>query len=238
MDGLRKLFPEGLAGKTFLDIGCGSGVHALAALSLSARSVTAIDIDENSVATTQDLLAKLAPSGKWKAEVKSVFDLDARYGRFDVVYAWGSLHHTGNMWRAINLAAGCVAPGGALALAIYAKTPLDGLWSAEKRIYSRSPRPIQWAIRQAYLAAYVSAQFAARKNPFRDQARGMDFSHDVHDWLGGYPYETATATELKNRLRNLGFSDEQSFVVSPRLGGLLGSGCSEFVFSRPATAPA
>jgi 2-polyprenyl-6-hydroxyphenyl methylase/3-demethylubiquinone-9 3-methyltransferase len=60
----------------------------------------------------------------------------------------------------------------------------------------------------------------------------MDLLHDAHDWLGGYPYETATATEIKTRLVHLGFSERRSFVTTPRLGGLLGSGCSEFVFSR------
>ena len=37
IEGLRKLFSDGLAGKTLLDIGCGSGLHSLAALSLGAR---------------------------------------------------------------------------------------------------------------------------------------------------------------------------------------------------------
>ena len=50
--GVKKLLPDGLAGKSFLDIGCGSGLHSLAALSLGASSVTALDIDENSVNTT------------------------------------------------------------------------------------------------------------------------------------------------------------------------------------------
>src|SRR2546430_1561557 len=49
IEGVKKLFPDRLAEKTFLDIGCGSGLHSLAALSLGAASVTAIDIDENSV---------------------------------------------------------------------------------------------------------------------------------------------------------------------------------------------
>ena len=98
--GVRKLFPDGLAGKTFLDIGCGSGLHSLAALSLGAASVTAIDIDENSVATTQELLTKYAPDAKWSAKVASVFDASpATLGSFDVVYSWGVLHHTGDMWR-------------------------------------------------------------------------------------------------------------------------------------------
>src|SRR6185503_6100723 len=43
--GLRRLFPNGeLAGKAFLDIGCGSGLSMLAALRLGASRVTGIDI--------------------------------------------------------------------------------------------------------------------------------------------------------------------------------------------------
>jgi ribosomal protein L11 methylase PrmA len=60
VEGVRKLLGQ-VAGNTFLDIGCGSGIHSLAALKLGASSVTAIDLDENSVSTTLRLLTELAP---------------------------------------------------------------------------------------------------------------------------------------------------------------------------------
>jgi 2-polyprenyl-6-hydroxyphenyl methylase/3-demethylubiquinone-9 3-methyltransferase len=68
------------------------------------------------------------------------------------------------------------------------------------------------------------------------KSRGMDFFHDIHDWLGGYPYETAEASEIREKLASLGFSESQSFVDPPPFG-FFGTGCSEFVFSRvpPAT---
>jgi hypothetical protein len=44
--GFRKLFPDGLSNKTFLDIGCASGLHSLAALSLGASSVPATELSE------------------------------------------------------------------------------------------------------------------------------------------------------------------------------------------------
>src|SRR5215468_8159747 len=90
-EGLRKLFPDGISGKTFLDLGCGSGLHSLAALLLGARAVTAIDIDETSVATTRATLTKFAPDRNWKTEVRSVFDLSLDDGQFDIVYSWGVL---------------------------------------------------------------------------------------------------------------------------------------------------
>jgi 2-polyprenyl-6-hydroxyphenyl methylase/3-demethylubiquinone-9 3-methyltransferase len=236
--GLRKLFPECLAGRTFLDIGCGSGLHSLAALSLGAATVLATDIDENSVSATHDLLEKYSPNGKWETRIISVFDASpGDLGTFDVVYSWGVLHHTGDMWNAIEKATTFVKPGGQLAIAIYAKTPLDFMWKVEKRIYAYSPAAVQWVLRQLFVAAMMAAKIVRGRNPmrvFRDPlTRGMNISNDVHDWLGGYPYETATADELNSRISALGFTELQSFRI-PNSVGLLGSGCHELVFLKRA----
>jgi SAM-dependent methyltransferase len=235
---LGKLFPDGLAGKTFLDIGCGSGLHSLAALLLGAAAVVSLDIDENSVSTTQEVLKKYAPNDKWEAKILSIFDADpGTLGTFDVVYSWGVLHHTGDMWNAIERATRFVKPAGQLALAIYAKTTLDAAWKIEKRIYSSSPASVQWLLRQSFAAMLMAAKTVRGKNPltvFRDPlVRGMNLSHDVHDWLGGYPYETATPEELNSRISAFGFIEERSFRIPDSIG-LLGSGCHEFVFLRRA----
>src|SRR5262245_49739774 len=100
--GLRRLAGGDLSGKRFLDIGCGSGLHALAALRLGASEVVAIDIDGNSVATTRKVLQRYADGKSWQAFEKSVFEADVgQLGTFDVVYSWGVLHHTGDMYRAL-----------------------------------------------------------------------------------------------------------------------------------------
>ena len=44
---------DDVEGKNVLDIGCGSGIHALAFLRLGAKSVTCIDYDLESVKTTK-----------------------------------------------------------------------------------------------------------------------------------------------------------------------------------------
>jgi 2-polyprenyl-6-hydroxyphenyl methylase/3-demethylubiquinone-9 3-methyltransferase len=154
-------------------------------------------------------------------------------GQFDVVYSWGVLHHTGDMWRAIETAAKMVRPGGQFALAIYAATPLDPAWKIEKRIYSKGPKALQWAMRHSFIAVLFLAELLRGRNPVslvtRARTRGMNFSHDVRDWLGGYPYETATADELQHRICAMGFSEERSFRIPPSLG-IFGSGCHEFVF--------
>jgi 2-polyprenyl-6-hydroxyphenyl methylase/3-demethylubiquinone-9 3-methyltransferase len=238
IEGVRKLFPGGLAGRTFLDIGCGSGLHSFAALSLGAASVLAIDIDENSVSTTRALLGNRAPNSKWDAKIVSIFDASAdELGQFDVVYSWGVLHHTGDMWRAIDCATKFVSSGGQFAIAIYSATACDNIWKAEKSFYARAPRSIQWTIRQAYITAFLTARILRSwESPIAyvrnyPKKRGMNFSHDVHDWLGGYPYETATATEIHDRVCRMGFTELRSFLL-PMTFGLFGSGCHEFVFQK------
>ena len=233
--GVDRLFPgRELEGKTVLDIGCGSGLPALSLLRKGAKHVTCIDIDSDSVAAATQTLETNAPAENWSAEVCSVFDMA---GQFDIVYSWGVLHHTGDMWTAIDKAAAMVKPGGKLVIAIYAKTALCTLWKLEKLIYSRSPKIIQWLIQRAYLAVEFLARLRAGRNVGNEQQRGMDRVHDIHDWLGGYPYESASPEEIVAALP--GFVLERQLLIPGRRHGLLGSGCDEYVFYRqPCTAPA
>ena len=126
---LRRLAGGDLAGKRFLDIGCGSGVHALAALRLGAREVVALDIDPDSVATTRRCYRQMRADShgqRWKGVC---FELPAdSLGLFDVVYSWGVLHHTGDMYRALRAAAALVAPNGQFLFALYRRTRLCWFW--------------------------------------------------------------------------------------------------------------
>jgi len=236
--GLLKLVSErDIAGRSFLDLGCGSGLHALAALRLNASRVMAIDIDPDSVATTQALLSSEASRKPWQARRMSVFDADpVKIGTFDIVYSWGVLHHTGSMWEAVDKAAALVAPGGLLVMALYRKTRTDAFWKFEKRVYAHAAPFAQGAIRGAYVWAFRLACLLTGRS-FHDyvvnyrSSRGMDFHHDVHDWLGGYPYETTDAAEIEARLSKLGFSAERVFA-QPLSIGIFGSGCDEFVYRR------
>ena len=58
--GLERLVGPSLEGKRFVDIGCGSGLHALAALRMGAAEVVALDVDHDSVSTTRDMLQSYA----------------------------------------------------------------------------------------------------------------------------------------------------------------------------------
>ena len=236
---MRLVGRENIEGKTFLDIGCGSGLFSLAAVRLGAKKLLAVDLDPQSVATTRKTLSRYAPGGNWDVQNISVFNLNSdKQGVFDVVYSWGVLHHTGAMYQAITKASTMVAPGGMISLALYGKTPFCGMWRVEKRIYSKSPKWVQKVI-EAFYIMLVRVRLALKGESLKQRRekywkqRGMDTYHDMRDWLGGYPYESISPDEAMSFMRGLGFDQVRSFT-EPCIG-LLGAGCDEYSFTRTAT---
>lgn len=225
-----------LRGRRFLDIGCGSGLHALAALRLGAAQVVALDLDPHSVSTAQAVLSKFWSGHNWTLKRMSVFELpDADVGEFDVVYSWGVLHHTGDMHRAITTAARRTAPGGLFAVALYGKTRYCGIWTRIKRWYvNATPEQRERAERlYARLFGFYLLLRGKRLSTHianYTRKRGMDFYHDVRDWIGGYPYESITSRELTDLLAPLGFEPVRQNVR--KRSGLFGSGNDEYLFRR------
>jgi 2-polyprenyl-6-hydroxyphenyl methylase/3-demethylubiquinone-9 3-methyltransferase len=238
---------EDLRGRSFLDIGCGSGLFSLAALRLGAERVHSFDFDPDSVSAAERLRHVHAGSASWTIERGDVLDpayVDA-LGPFDVVYAWGVLHHTGAMWTAIANASVTVGEVGVLALAIYNdQGGLSGIWHVVKRLYNHLPRPVRTAYALLVAVPLELRSLAgaiARGRPISywrswtgGLERGMSRWHDLLDWVGGYPFEVATPAEVLHFLRDRGFALRELSTV----GG--SHGCNEFVFERresPAPSP-
>jgi 2-polyprenyl-6-hydroxyphenyl methylase/3-demethylubiquinone-9 3-methyltransferase len=254
----RMLGPHGLAGRRFLDAGCGSGLFSLAANRLGAL-VVSFDVDPQCVACTQELKQRFAPDpAGWQVHCGSVLDpaFLAGLGEFDAVYSWGVLHHTGAMWDAIELVQQRVAPGGLLWLAIYNDQGVTSrIWRRIKRGYNALPLPLRtpyvvavggawlaWraACRLTSVVAATGWRLVSRREPlapagalyrdvFRSQrSRGMHWWYDLVDWIGGWPFEVAAPEQVFRFLRDRGFELRELTTCG---GGL---GCNEFVFRRRA----
>jgi 2-polyprenyl-6-hydroxyphenyl methylase/3-demethylubiquinone-9 3-methyltransferase len=237
--GLRRLAGDDLEGKRFLDIGCGSGLQSLAALRLGAREVVAIDIDRDSVATARQLLSVHAADKTWTVLERSVFELSAdSLGTFDVVHSWGVLHHTGDMYRAIRCAASVVAPAGQFVFALYRQTWMCGFWAAEKRWYAHATPAAQAFARGLFLTIYRANHLIRKRRSLQSvvadyrRGRGMEFHTDVHDWLGGWPYESISPARVQQLMTEIGLHEIRAFTVSGKRIGLFGSGCDEYVYAR------
>ena len=114
-----------VSGKDVIDIGSGSGIHSFAFIRLGARRVHSFDYDQFSVEATKRLWNSRGKPGHWTVEYGSALDknyLDS-LGQFDIVYSWGVLHHTGEMWKAVKNCFGLVKPGGVVWIALYQKGP-------------------------------------------------------------------------------------------------------------------
>ena len=224
-----------LEGKSFLDVGAGSGLFSYAAYKLGAASIASFDADAFSVACCEYLRDHAGKPSNWTVLEGSILE-ESFIGQLkpaDVVYAWGVLHHTGALWAALRNADRLMKPGGFLYIAIYNKTALSRFWLAEKRFYNKCPRPIRWVIECAFMMLSVAKKAVRLRNPLREIVnygkgrRGMSWRTDITDWLGGYPYEFATAGEV------FVFCRRELGLELRNLKTTNGRGNNEFLFQKP-----
>lgn len=208
---------ENLEGKSFIDIGCGSGLFSYAAFRLGARPVVSFDVDPLCVRCCTALRERAGNPADWEVLEGSILDeaFLSTLGSFDIVYSWGVLHHTGRMWEAIEKSSGLVQPGGHYYIALYNKIlRRDGtrawvhsFWTAVKKLHNAHPVIGAYVLEPPALAAYLIIVMLRGENPVTHvrnykSHRGMSWRTDATDWLGGYPYEFATVEEVFTFVRS------------------------------------
>jgi 2-polyprenyl-6-hydroxyphenyl methylase/3-demethylubiquinone-9 3-methyltransferase len=224
---------DSLAGKSFLDIGCGSGIHSLAAFTAGAEKLVSFDLDPASVSTTRKLREMQGNPPHWSVHHGSILDeaFLASIEPADIVYSWGVLHHTGQMWKAVENAARFLKPGSLFYIALYQTTPRTPYWiDVKKRYNAAGALGKRWMEYHYVLRHVVLPELIRFRNPFRqilgyEKNRGMDFMTDIRDWLGGYPYEDSTIPEtLRFGVQRLGLH-MTNISIAPTL--------VEYLFEKP-----
>ena len=210
-----------IRGKTVIDIGCGSGLFSLAALDLGAKFITSFDYDPSSVECTRKLLqSKNFSNNDFEVLEGSILDDEfiSRLSKYDLVYSWGVLHHTGNLKKALKNSCNLTKKNGIIFIALYQKTFLDPIWKIEKRFYSSSSKRIQIIIDRMFIFL-IRITYILKRKSFKNfvknysNNRGMNYYRDISDWLGGYPYEGITVEECIKFFSRIGF---QKLLINKR----------------------
>lgn len=207
--------------------------------------VISFDYDDQSVACTKELRRRYFPDDdEWRIEQGSALDRNymASLGKFDVVYSWGVLHHTGAMWLGIENAIGRVGEtNGKLFVAIYNdQGGKSHFWWFIKLLYNRLPRilrPPLVIIVSSITRFLVILKYTVRLKPMvairpllqERRERGMSAKCDRVDWIGGFPYEFASFETLLEYFSSRGFA-----VITATPSTTLG--CHELALKRTACA--
>lgn len=219
---------QDLKGLTFLDVGSGSGLFSLAARNLGAQ-VVSFDFDKSSVWCTKHLKETFYPDDKnWTIKEGSVLDKGFlnSLGNFDIVYSWGVLHHTGDMWSALENVKHLCNNDSQLFIALYNDQGIASkYWYFVKLSYNKVKimRPIWTLVHLIYpTLPSVLLRFVTR----RERPRGMTVWYDLLDWLGGYPFEISKPNQITGFFESHGFETQTLVTVGKRMG------CNEYVFKK------
>ena len=240
---VRQLFGiPSLEGLKILDLGCGSGLSSLAFRLLGANVVSA-DVQEESLEAARRMQSIFSPAlnpegqedtSQWSFAKLSALDAWslAAFQPVDVVYTWGVLHHTGDVWQAIHNAQLPLAEDGLLIVAVYAEEFYDQKDNIinMKKFYRNANVNQQEHLDIAIGITWLKPLLHAGKNPFEilrnfSETRGMDFWTDVRDWLGGWPTEFVSTSAMLSFAKRTGLR-----CINVRRNG----GNTEFSFTRPS----
>lgn len=187
------------AGRRVLDAGCGSGRWTVGLLRLGA-AVTAVDFSDAGLAATREAAAGLGSLETRKVDLLEP-PAELRERRFDLVYSFGVLHHTGDTFRALRNVAPLVGDGGAIFLYLYGKE--------------------SWSLRQSWRTNRLRLRLAGlpfeRKIAVLRELHPDKDPHQLFDLLSPTINHRLGFATVRRELERLGFTEVTRTVRSGEL---------------------
>lgn len=212
--------PEWFRGRRVLDVGCGMGRWLSGFVKLGA----CVDAVDGSEAACRFLRDQYRGVDTVRVVQANLFDLAKSViggERYDLVFAWGVLHHTGDTRRALEAVASLARPDGLTYVFLYGRR--SGSWAGNLAV--RGIRagllPLPFRAKAMVLRALLRTDRAAR-NAFDHFSPSINSRHDyeeVSSWFRelGYPqlhYPYPEATQVFLRASRAGCS-AAAYFLSP-----------------------
>ncbi len=205
--------PEEVEGKSVLDAGCGTGIFSIIFANNGARHVTGIDISEGSLQTAQNLKEKFQlNSTDFQKQDMLVLPFPDR--SFDIVWAWGTVHHTTNPFKAIAELIRVLKPSGSILLAVYKRTRLTFIHEIIRKILLRAPKKTWKSLAKIMSFFLMPVIFLFKK---REKSRkGEKLEELIIDWYFVPIRHYYKPAEISSFLENKGFVVEKFLPASGR----------------------
>lgn len=214
--------PDEVKGKSVLDSGCGTGIFSIIFAKNGAGQVTGIDISPGSLGTAEGLKQKFGLSNA-RFEQQDMLHLPYPDACFDIVWAWGTVHHTTDPLGAIDGLIRVLKPGGSILLAIYKKTKVTWIHEAIRKTLVRTPRR-SWNALAKIMAFFGTPIVWTFKR--REKARqGETLSELILDWYFVPIRHYYKPDEIRTFLEGKGFKIENYLAHSGRFNS-----SSNFIF--------
>lgn len=214
--------PEEVKDRSILDAGCGTGIFSIIFANNEAGKVTGIDISEGSLETARSLKEKFQlDNAEFRKE--DMLKLPFPDETFDIVWAWGTVHHTTDPFQAITELIRVLKAGGSLLLAVYTRTRLTFLHEIIRKTLIHTPRK-SWTFLSKVMAFFLTPVVFLFKK--REKSRkGEKLEELILDWYFVPIRHYYKPEEIRRFLQERGFEIEKFLPASGRFDST-----SNFIF--------